>query len=229
LATIDKEYDEWLAKWKPATENKMVTFLESLSQAAAMPAGYPGPGPEEHPEDQMTGPEHFWDIYAIGPTQPPNLEPGRLIELGEKATILIFVWLNPHYPRPISACKNITDHGDKIDISIFTSNMQTMEAEEDLTTQICIPTAPGHCWYSMPYTFEPKKAACLYEMNICARICNCSNHALPQYSGFVTWVENLDVEGHHGRRWERRWWEYDRPIRFMVSDPKVPCICEPKK
>jgi hypothetical protein len=60
-------------------------------------------------------------------------------------------------------------------------------------------------------------------MNICARICNCRNEYVPQYSGFARWIENVDYDWIGGAPR----WQFDHPIRFMVSDPDAKCDCPP--
>ena len=99
-----------------------------------------------------------------------------------------------------------------------------MQPANDLYHHECIWLTPGQCEYRLTWTFTPQVAACLYEMNICARVCNCSNQAIPQFSGFVWWVQNLDYDW----MFEYREWTFDHPIRFMVSDPKFPCDCQPR-
>lgn len=179
------------------------------------------------PVAELTGPlgplgESWWNIWARGPSQALGLEPGRVIEVGEDAYIEWVVRLNSNYPpgKGQSACDVLTSHNDKIEIFFFTSNMQTMQPVPALSTRICIPTTPGQCYYSDIWKITPPEEGCLYETNICARICNCSNKPLPQFSGFVTWVKNWDWE------WLFRYvpWTFDHPIRFMVAS-KSDCAC----
>lgn len=173
---------------------------------------------------EMAGPPDYWDVYAIGPYQAAGLEPGRLIELGEEATILVVVWLNPNFPPPpaIDTCRTLTMHNDKVELFFYTANMQTMQPVPALTHRHCIQTVPGQCWYTYYWTFKPTEAACLYEMNICARVCNCANQQLPQYSAFVRWVEDLDYDYF----FPQQGFVFDHPIRFMVSDPADKCQCD---
>lgn len=178
------------------------------------------------PVEELAGPQYFWDLYAVGPYQAFGLEPGRVIEVGEWATIAVYVFLNPLVPSPYpgqNACDIITGFGAKVELNFFTSNMQTMTAVPGLNFHCCIPTTLNQCWYSCYWTFRPTVAACLYETNICARICNCANYQLgvPQYSGFVRWVENLDYDLLFGAYP----YTFDHPIRFMVSDFSRPCDC----
>ncbi len=180
------------------------------------------------PVEELAGPQNFWDLYAIGPYQDFSVFPSRVIELGETATVLIVAYLNPFVPSPFpgqNACDIITGFGAKIELNIFTSNMQTMTPAAGLSESVCIPTMIGQCWYTYYWTFKPTAPACLYETNICARICNCSNYPIgvPQYSGFVRWVRNLDYDLLFGAPPLT----FDHPIRFMVSDYKQKCAaCE---
>lgn len=179
-----------------------------------------------------------WEIFAMGPWQDPtDLMPGRIIIKGEKAYIFTVVWLND------LMCRNITDLGAKIELRYFTSNTQTMEAVPELNFSCCIETKLDQCWYGHLWEFEPLEAACIYETNICARICNCNNIPGRQYAGFVRHVYDFDPE--------LLWppppptlypppvgtppfpdppgfpppnpsvppsWGFDRPIRYMVAE-----------
>ena len=173
---------------------------------------------------QLAGPPLFWDVVAVGPYQAPGLEPGRVIEVGEEATILVYVYLNPSVPNPApgqNACDIITGFGAKIELNFYTSNMQTMTPVPALNHYHCIETTHGQCWYRYYWRFTPREQACLYETNICVRICNCDNYYVRQYSGFARWVQNLDYDLIFGAPS----WQFDHPIRYMVSDYNVRCEC----
>lgn len=166
---------------------------------------------------ELAGPQDWWNIWARGPMQRRGLQPNRVIEVGEEAWIEWVVRLNRRYPinAPMqNACDIITYHGDKLEIFFFTSNTQTMQPVPALSQRFCIVTQRGKCYYRGIWRFRPEEPACIYETNICARICNCNTEPLPQYSGFVTWV----------RDWDRDWlfkyepWTFDHPIRYMVAD-----------
>jgi hypothetical protein len=175
------------------------------------------------PVEQLAGPQNFWDLYAVGPYQNYGLEPGRAIDLGESATIAVYVYLNPFVPDPRpgqNACDIISGFAEGIELNFFTSNMQTMTAVPALSHRYCIkPLTPGQCWYAYYWTFTPQEAACLYETNICARVCNCYHTYVAQYSGFVRWVANLDYDLLFGAEQ----YTFDHPIRYMVADPKGNC------
>jgi hypothetical protein len=182
-----------------------------------------------------------WEIFAIGPWQTPeDLQPGRIIRVNETAYLAIVVWMNPEM------CRNITQHGDKIELSIFTSDMQRMleVTDDEMQHYCCIETVKDHCWYVYVWEFTPQEPACLYETNICARICTCSDAVLEDYAGFVRHVYDFDPD----TLWpeipasldlppdfpEDEWpdvptappsWGFDRPVRYMVYDPDDSCDC----
>jgi hypothetical protein len=174
---------------------------------------------------EAAGPPRFWDVFAVGPYQVPALQPSRVIDVGEQATILTVVYLNPNYPSTDpgqNACDIITGFGAKIELSYVTSNMQTMQTVPALSDSYCIETTPGQCWYRHYWTFTPRESACLYSTNICVRICNCGGYYVRQYSGFARWIRNLDFEMIFGATG----WQFDHPIRYMVSDYKDRCCPE---
>jgi hypothetical protein len=179
-----------------------------------------------------------WEIFALGPWQTPDdLQPGRIIRVNETAYLAIVVWMNPEM------CRNITQHGDKIELNIFTSDTQRMEAVDELHHYCCILTEKDHCWYVYVWEFTPTEDACLYETNICARICTCSDVVLEDYAGFVRHVYDFDAESLWpeipasvlppelpGGGWPDiptapPSWGFDRPVRYMVYDPERACEC----
>lgn len=199
-----------------ALQAHMAAQLESLSERRAQAA------------PELAGPQRFWDVYAVGPFQSPALNPSRVIEVGEEATILTVVYLNPFYPSSYpgqNACDIITGFAGGIELNYFTSNMQTMQPVPELSYSKCINTTPGQCWYYDFWTFRPQRSACLYETNICCRICNCYDYYVRQYSGFARWIENLDYDLVYGAPGLT----FDQPIRFMVSDYTQKCAdCPPR-
>ena len=181
-----------------------------------------------------------WEIFAFGPYQTPEeLQPGRIIRVREKAYIAVVVWMNDQM------CRNVTGFGGKIELSFWTSDTQMMVPVDTLNHYCCIKTTLNHCWYVYVWEIEPARAACLYETNICARICNCDDVIHPDYAGFVRHVYDFDPE----KLWpplpptilppdfpDADWphgpsrpasWGFDRPIRYMVYDPEEGCACEP--
>jgi hypothetical protein len=162
-----------------------------------------------------------WEVLAWGPWQypyDPYQDPGRIIFVGEYATIVTSVYLNA------DMTKNVSGFGAEIQLSYWTSNTQTMRPAADLERNVCIPVVAGQSVYWDYFTFTPSEAACLYEMNICARICNCNHVTVPGYAAFVRHVFDYDPE-HLGLVLPSPTpgWTFDRPIRFMVADPKVTC------
>lgn len=172
---------------------------------------------------ELAGPQNFWDILAQGPFQGVGLEPSRVIEVGEQATIRTWVYLNPFYPLPYpgqNARDIITGFDARIELNYITSNMQTMQPVPELSYSVCFKTNPGQSWYYHDWVFTPQRSACIYETNICCRICNCSNRYIQQYSGFARWIQDLDYETIWGTP---PGWRFDHPVRFMVSDSSVLC------
>lgn len=197
-----------------ARHAQLAAKLESLTERRAQAAL------------ELAGPQRFWDVFAIGPFQDISLQPSRVIDVNEEATIRVYVYLNQYYPSPYpgqNACDIIAGFGASIELSFVTSNMQTMQPASGLNFYHCIQTTPGQCWYWYDWTFKPQQSACIYETNICARICNCYNKYVQQYSGFARWIWDLDYDlifGSPGLT-------FDQPIRFMVSNFAIGCDCPP--
>jgi hypothetical protein len=197
-ARLDQEEDALVARYN-------ATPREALEQMYA---------------PELGAPVNFWDVIARGPWQAPGLEPGRIIQVGEEALIRVVVILNANFPAGQSACDIITGFGAKIQLNMFTSNMQTMTPEPNLSDSVCIDTVLGQCRYRHTFRIRPQTAACLYETNICARICNCDgSRSVPQFAAFVRWVRNLDFDLVFGA--PRR--TFDNPIRYMVADLNGRC------
>jgi len=161
-----------------------------------------------------------WEVYAWGPWQlpfDPAADPGRIIFVGEKAYVGVAVWMNP------AMCQDVTGFEGKIELSFWTSNTQTMRPVPSMDYHYCIKTKRGGpCFYVIVWEFEPTEAACIMETNICARICNCNNHPVPGYAGFVRHVYDFDPENLFAP--PPPGWGFDRPIRYMVSDGSD-CVC----
>jgi len=157
----------------------------------------------------------FWNVWAFGPFQGPvwNRRPGRILEVNQPALVQVVVQMDS------VMCSNVTGFAADIQLNIFTSNIQTMQPVPSLSTSVCIATRPNQCQYFYYWNLRPSVEACLYETNICARICNCNHQYVPQYSAFVRWVRNLDFDLIFGA--PRR--TFDHPIRYMVADLKGKC------
>jgi hypothetical protein len=181
-----------------------------------------------------------WEIFAFGPYQTPaDLMPGRIIKEGEKAYIAIVVWMND------AMCSNVTGWSGKIELNIFTSDTQRMVNVPALNHYCCIETVLDHCWYVYVWELTPPQEACIYETNICARLCNCDDKPNAKYAGFVRHVYDFDPDtlwppipaavlppDFPGGVWPAGpvappSWGFDRPIRYMVYDPTTDCECEP--
>jgi len=171
--------------------------------------------------------DDVWEVFAWGPFQytngvfDPYVNPGRIIFTGEKAYLGVAVWMSPHM------CRWVTDHQDKIILNFFTSDMQRMQpAAGNLTHHCCITTKQGGpCYYVTVWEFTPVQDACIYETNICARICNCNNNTLQDYAGFVRQVYDFDPEKLWRMPAQTPGWQFDRPVRYMVADPQEYCDC----
>jgi hypothetical protein len=179
------------------------------------------------PRQELAEPLFWWDVFAIGPFQfgagtvPPSdlldqpLVPHRIIQAGETAAIYTVVFLNPLFPQAaLSACDIITAFNARIELNYFTSNVQTMQPARDLSASRCFRTQRNLCYYVDVFEFTPQVPACLYETNICARICDCDQLPVQPFGGFVRWVWDLDFDLFFGSEGL----EFDRPIRYMVSD-----------
>jgi hypothetical protein len=173
-----------------------------------------------------------WNIWTFGPFQPPWWQrPSRIIMVGELARLDTWVWMDPVIMGP-----NIAGHGDKIEIRYITSDMEEMQkADAALNRYVCIDTyktppiirSSGYYWRDR-WWFRPTKEACLYEMNICARICNCRNQMVREYTAFVRYVWDYDAELIRPligpEVFHPRGWSFNDPIRFAVFDDE-PCEC----
>lgn len=173
-----------------------------------------------------------WNIWVFGPWQwqYANQQPSRIIMVGEPAWLHTVVWMDPIIMGP-----NIVGHEDNIELNYFTSNMQTMSpAGTDLKEHVCINTrypwkkTPSGYYFQDWWRFTPSEAACLYETNICARICNLANRPVREYAAFVRYVWDYDPERIRPlvKPWETHLagWSFNDPIRFAVFD-KSECDC----
>jgi hypothetical protein len=164
-----------------------------------------------------------WEVLAWGPWQlpfDPAVDPGRIIFVGEYATVATWVVLNP------SMAQNVAGFGAKIQLSYWTSNTQTMQPVPDLSYSSCLEVYANQYYYYDYFTFRPSDPACLYEMNICARVCNCEYKTVPGYAAFVRHVFDYDPEHLGLIPSPSPGWQFDRPIRFMVADDSETC-CNP--
>jgi hypothetical protein len=161
-----------------------------------------------------------WEVVAWGPWQlpfDPARDPGRIIFVGQDATVATAVILNP------AMAQNVAGFGADIQLSYWTSNTQTMQPVPALSRSSCLEVYANQYVYWDYFTFRPSDAACLYEMNICARICNCEHVTVPGYAAFVRHVFDFDPEHLGLVPSPTPGWQFDRPIRFMVADDSVTC------
>ena len=180
-----------------------------------------------------------WEIFGFGPYQRPRAQPGRIIRVNQPAWVAVVVWMNR------AMCRNVTGFGGKIELNFWTSDTQRMQPVGGLSHHCCIQTRRDRCWYLYVWRFRPAQAACIYETNICARICNCDDAPHPEYAGFVRQVYDFDPDNLWpparvplppprripGGVWPPGGpvppnWGFDRPIRYMVYDPDASCNCD---
>ncbi len=164
-----------------------------------------------------------WEVYAWGPWQrvPPlgsALPPGRIIMTNEQAYIAAGVWLND------AMLADLVGFGAHIELFFFTANMQTMTALSALDYKCCLYPVAGQNFYPCIWTLTPTEAGCLYETNICARICSCNGTLVPDYAGFVRHVYDFDSDNLFP---STTGWQFDRPIRYLVADRGSKCECPP--
>lgn len=188
----------------------------------------------ESPRPELAEPLFWWEVFAIGPFQEgaqvvapgqgdlldQPLLPHRIIQVGESAKIFTVVVLNPDFPDPsLSACDIVTGFGAKIELNYFTSDTQRMVSVPALSATKTIQTVRNVCFYVDEFEFTPQEPACLYETNICARICNCKDAPIQPFGAFVRWIIDLDSDQIFGSEVL----EFDRPVRYMVTDLESPC------
>jgi len=182
-----------------------------------------------------------WEVFAWGPWQdfaptPGPYRPGRIIMTGEEAFIAAGVWLND------AMLTDLVGFGSHIELFFFTANTQTMQPLTTLDHRCCICPVKGKNFYACVWKFTPTVAACLYETNICARVCSCKNKLVPDYAGFVRHVFDFDPETLFpsippGTTTPQPpnvpvvsptpSWQFDRPIRYMVANRDAQCECPP--
>ena len=175
---------------------------------------------------ELAEPLYWWEIFGLGPFQPGAatippadffdhpLLPNRIIQVGEEAVIYALVYLNPSFPSP-SACSILTNFGAKIELNYRTVNTQKcVVGPAALNVTHVIDLVQGQCWYLDELRFTAEEAACLLETNICARVLNCKDAPVRPFAAFVRWVYDPDFDLFFGSEV----FEFDRPIRYMVSD-----------
>lgn len=189
--------------------NKIDAAIEEANNAQAELSQVPPPGP------------HDWEVLAWGPWQSPNsyADPGGIIFLGERAYIWTAVFMTAAMARDVGG------FAGQVQLSYHTSNTQRMVPVPTLSRTVCLKVNPGQRYYLDVWEFEPSEAACLYETNICARICNCEKKTVPGYAAFVRHVFDYDPEHLGLLPSPTPGWQFDHPIRYMVADPNTDCGC----
>lgn len=211
--TVERSTEDAAAKLKAYVEQRIHGAMDEAKTRAELTQSPPSP-------------VFDWELVAWGPWQlpfNPPADPGRIIFKGEEALIATAVVMND------DTSVTLGGFGAKVQLNYHTANTQTMLAVPALSTSTCIPIVAHQLVYVHVWRFTPQEAACLFETNICARVCNCSNHAVPGWAGFVRHVYDFDPESLGLVPWSppaaSPGWQFDRPIRYMVSDPAIPCDC----
>ena len=180
------------------------------------------------PRDQLAEPLYWWEIYALGPVQfgplvPPgtfldrDLQPGRIIRLGESAFLVSVLLLNP-FPLPqdpgIIPCDFLTPFQLPYRIEYHTINVDNLTSLGTVVHEGYL--YPGQCYYVDVLEITPSDPGCIFETNICARILDChkSTPSASPFAGFARSIINLDPE----LFLPTTFLEFDNPVRYMVYE-----------
>jgi len=155
-------------------------------------------------KSERAEPQPWWDIYALGPFQgfapfPGPLAPNSVIKLGQSATVITVVYLNPFdiviAVPPTTARDFLTSFGSiPYHVSVNTGNKSswTLAAGAGLNaTQSGLLAPFGQTFFVNAFTFTPSTAG-LHEMNITARIGNVGSAA--PFGGYATWIYDPDTD-----------------------------------
>jgi hypothetical protein len=169
-------------------------------------------------------PQPWWDIYAFGPFQgfasyPGPLAPHSVIKLGQSATIVTVVYLNPFdnviATPPTNARDFLTSFGSiPYHVSVNTGNKTswTLAAGAGLNaTQSGVLAPFGTTFFYNTFTFTPSTVG-LHEMNISARIGNVGSAA--PFGGYATWIYDYDTDIFG----DAPGWNVNVPVLFEVYE-----------
>lgn len=173
---------------------------------------------------ELVEPQPWWDIYAFGPYQgfapfPGPLSPNQVIKLGQSATILTVVYLNPFdtviATPPTNARDFLTSFGSiPYHVSVNTGNKTswTLATGAGLNaTQSGVLAPFGTTFFFNAFTFTPSTVG-LHEMNITARIGNVGSAA--PFGGYATWIYSYDTDIFG----DAPGWNVNAPVLFEVYD-----------
>lgn len=158
----------------------------------------------QEPKPEFAEPQPWWDIYALGPFQgfapfPGPLSPNQVIKLGQSATVITVVYLNPFDTviavPPTSARDFLTSFGSiPYHVTVNTGNKSSWSLAVGPglnATQSGILAPFGKTFFINAFTFTPS-AVGLHEMNITARIGNVGSAA--PFGGYATWIYQPDTD-----------------------------------
>jgi hypothetical protein len=175
---------------------------------------------KEGPDLQLARPVGDWNLWARGPVGFAYGRPTKIIRVGERFRLEVVVWLNPA-PKPggPSACESISTTACDCELHVCTVDVcKSVPGPRDLSPSATITLRPNVCTYSKVFVFQARPGwEGLYETNITAVIRGCNNKVTP-YAGFVTRVFDFVPDIFYptppgvGSRWE-----FDIPIKFMIT------------
>lgn len=155
-------------------------------------------------QQEIAEPQPWWDIFVLGPFQalapfPGPLAPHQVIKLGQSATVLTILYLNPFdivvNPPPTNARDFLTSFGMiPYSVRVQTGNKTswTLAAGAGLqATQNGVLTPFGQTFFINAFTFTPN-AVGLHEMNITARI-GIEGSVAP-FGGYASWIIDPDTD-----------------------------------
>ena len=175
-------------------------------------------------QTERVEPQPWWDIYAFGPFQglapfPGPLAPNSVIKLGQSATVITTVYLNPFdiviASPPTTAAAFLTSFGTiPFTVTVNTGNKSTWTLAPGAglnTSQSGILAPFGTIFFSNAFTFTPTTVG-LHEMNITARI-GAPGSAAP-FGGYATWIYDSDTDIFG----DTPSWNLNAPVLFEVYD-----------
>jgi hypothetical protein len=176
------------------------------------------------PKAEFAEPQPWWDIYAFGPFQgfapfPGPLAPNSVIKLGQSASVITVVYLNPFdnviAAPPTTARDFLTSFGSiPYHVTVNTGNKSswTLAAGAGLnTTQSGVLAPFGTTFFLNAFTFTPSTVG-LHEMNITARIGNVGSAA--PFGGYASWIWDTDTDIFG----QAPGWNVNIPVLFEVYD-----------
>jgi hypothetical protein len=182
------------------------------------------------PSTEVAEPLYWWDLFAIGPIQPPALLsppapltpgpllPHQVIRVGEQAFIATILVLNP-FPVPGSTPPTpadiLSNFGLPYRVEYHTCNLSHCEEGPDNLNVVHEGNlVPGQIFYVDVLEFTATEEGCIFETNICARILGCEGITAPPFAGFARLTIDIDPD----LFFPAPGVQFDFPIRFMVYE-----------